>query len=147
MEKTEKIDIRQRERLLDVVQSARKREETRLKQLTLVSESTLIRDLARTKGASAIVKEMNDLDDQISKLKDGLHAREEKLHNLGFEYRNLQLQLRWDAPDALRQFVAKKLDEAYKPVDMELKPFDLAIAKVWTASTPSVLLQAVEGLI
>ena len=141
MEKTNKLDPKQREKLADMLTSAKLDERSRLENADGVSSRSILRTLAKEVGALKLVEQVEELN---NKTKDA----EEALADHGFEISGSgNLQLKWDAPDGLSEKYDKRMEEAKPSIQKSLKKYDLAILGVWTAETGDDAKAIMEGLL
>jgi len=142
-----KIELKQREHLASIVEDAKRDERKRLEEQHGVSEDSILRSIGKDKGVASFLTQDAQLKKQIKALQTKAQENEEALEKLGFDFRNDSLHLRWDAPDELQTELAKRKREAQRPIEQSLKKYDLAIARVWTATSGEELQKAVEGLV
>ena len=142
-----KIELKQREHLASLIEGAKREERNRLEEQDGVSEDSILRAIGKSKGVASFLTEDAQLQRQIRALQAKAKENEEGLEKLGFDFRNGKLHLRWDAPEQLQTELAKRKEEAQRPIEKSLKKYDLAIARVWTATSGEELQKAVEGLV
>jgi hypothetical protein len=142
-----KIDLKQREHLASFVEQAKREEKERLEEQDGGSRQSIINNLGNEKGAAQFLSKDTELREEIRALEDARQHNENALEALGFDFRNGNLSIRWDAPKELTKEVERRFVEAQSPIEKSLKKYDLAIAKIWIAVSGEEMQKAVEGLI
>src|ERR1700704_5012246 len=110
MEKTLKIDLKQREALVSLVNAARNEEEALLRDNTGVSRESVVMEIAKQKGCEAILKEIRRSFDQQEILKAKIRECDGKLLEMGFKRDDNELELHWNAPKSLKDAIESKLN-------------------------------------
>jgi hypothetical protein len=129
------------------VEDEKREERKRLEEQYGATEDSILNTIGKEKGVASYLTEDNELRKKIKVLEASLKENQEALEELGFDFRNGGLRLRWDAPKELQNEVAQRKEEALRPIEKSLKKYDLATARVWTAASGEELQKAVEGLI
>ena len=147
MEKTHKIEPRQREALVDMLRDAKLREREDLQNSNGVVESDVIRELAIEQGAGKILKEIEELYPKIKELEARNGKLDCDLQDLGFRINGSQIALHYGASNLLHQELRDIMKKRRAPIEEKLKKYDLAIADIWTVDTNADASKVIEGLI
>jgi|SRR5665213_2160284 len=143
-----KIELKQREHLVSLVQEARFREKEELEEKNGAKEELIRREVAAAKGLVPLMDQIEALRDEREKIDDKIRTLDSKIGIHGFS-RNSAGKLEYqhyNAPQAIRALIANKLAEARRPIEKSLKKYDIAISKIWSVTTGEELQKAVEGL-
>ena len=144
---TQKIELKQREHLVSLVQEAKSREKKELEEKNGATKETIVGQIIESKGFNGFLKKVEPLREQIRKLEAAVKEMDDALRESGFERADGMICLRdYGVPDATRRLIADKLESAQRPIEKSLKKYDLAAAKIWTSVTSEELQKAVEGL-
>ena len=147
MDKTHKIEPRQREALVDLLREAKREKSSELEASSGISEEAVVRELALEAGADKIMAEMEELYPQIKALEARQGTLDNDLQKLGFRWENSSFRLNYGGSYELHEKVRQTLKEKRQPIEKSLKKYDLAIADIWTVDTNADASKAIEGLI
>ena len=84
---------------------------------------------------------------KVGPLRKELAVAEGALSDLGFNFENDRLSLRWDAPAKLRKALEAEKRSARIERQRSLKKYDLAILGVWSAESTDEAKGIVEALL
>lgn len=146
MEKTHKIEPRQREALVEMLREAKRKKSSELEASSGISEASVVRTLAIESGAQKLVKETEELHEAVREAQSRLNVVDADLRKLGFEWTNSRFYVHYGAP-GLDKKVRDILAEKRGPIEKSLKKYDLAIADIWTVDTNADASKVIEGLI
>lgn len=141
-----KIDQKQREALVALVEKAERSEKERLEDEHGVDGDSILRIIADEMGASEFIKRDEQLGEQIEALQKARNKNSDDLEELGFDFDNGVFKLRWNASSSLREAVRRKKKDLSEPFKKFFGTYASAIARIWTAYTEEELQKAVEGL-
>jgi hypothetical protein len=148
MEKAVKIDVKQREHIVDMLWQAERRAERNLEKSIKISEASLVNEAAKGKGLSSIVKLIRGFNDDIINLQKKVDALHRKMEDAGFRHNGHDFELaRNEVAAVIRESVEAKLEAARQPIEDALKKYRDAVAQVWTVSSPDELRKAIDGLL
>jgi hypothetical protein len=141
-----KIDQKQREALVALVEKAERSEKERLEDEHGIDGVSILRIIADEMGAGEFIKRDEQLKGQIEALQKARNKNSDDLDELGFDFNDGEFKLRWDASDSLREAVRRKKKDLSAPFKKFFGTYASAIARIWTASSDEDLQKAVEGL-
>jgi hypothetical protein len=141
-----KIDQKQREALVALVEKAERNEKERLEDEHGIDDNSILRVIADEMGASEFIKRDEHLKEQIEALQKARNKNSDDLEELGFDFDDGEFKLRWNASTSLREAVRRKKKDLSEPFKKYFGNYASAIARIWTASTDEELQKAVEGL-
>ncbi len=147
MNKTYKIEPRQREALAEMLRSAKNRKEEELESSSGFSRHAIAKELASEEGADPIVKRIVEIRPKIKDLTVQLERAEQDLKVLGFEYDSSGVDLHYSAHTTLRKKFDAMVHKKHEPIQAALRKYDLAIADIWTVDSNDDASKVVEGLI
>lgn len=147
MNKTYKIEPRQREALADMLRSAKNRKQEELESSSGFSRYAIAKELASEEGADPVVKQIIEIRPKIKELQIQLERAQEDLKRLGFEYDSSGVDLHYSASTSLRKKFADAVRDRYAPIEKSLRVYDLAIADIWTVDSNDDASKVIEGLI
>jgi hypothetical protein len=141
MEHTTKIDLKQREHLVALIHEAKRSEREELKNEKGANEQSVAQEVIESKGFSVLLKKARALYDQILPLQKEVDAIERKFREAGFERgEDDTLVLRsYGGSTATHRLIEKRLKSILRPIDKALTKYDLAEARIWSASTAQEL--------
>jgi len=144
-----RIDLKQREHLVSLIESAKRDEKEQLEQKAGATREAIGQSIAEAKGFPSLLKKARTLYDQILPIQRQIDEIERKFTEAGFERgEDETLDLKeYGLPHAMRRLVDGKREAALRPIEKSLKKYDLALAHIWTAASSEELAKAVEGLI
>jgi len=144
MEQTQPCNLKQRETFARLLEEAKKREAETLEAVDDVDhriEKELLPKLAQAQaGASELIAKIGPLEKELA-------VAEKALCDLGFEFDDDVLSLRWNAPAKLQKALEAGKRSARIEREKSLKKFDLAILGVWSAETTDEAKGIVEALL
>src|SRR6266478_7857380 len=140
MDQPQSFNQKQREMFARLLQEARKREEEAESESESDDdqvEAEVISKLAEEKGASELIA-------KVRQLQQDLEGAAESLGNLGFSCDEDSIELRYNAPRALRKSLEDAKRAARKEREAALRKYDLAILGVWATENAQEAKQIVE---
>lgn len=141
-----KIDQKQREALVALVEKAERNEKERLEDEHGIDGDSILRIVADEMGAGEFIKRDEQLEEQIEALKKARNKNSDDLSELGFDFAHGEFRLRWNASASLREAVRRKKKDLSEPFKKNFGTYASAIGRIWTASSEEELQKAVEGL-
>src|ERR1017187_7245106 len=141
-----KIDQKQREALVALVEKAERNEKERLEDEHGADGDSILRLIADEMGAGEFIKRDEQLKEQIEALQKARNKNSDDLEELGFDFDDGVFKLRWNASSSLREAVRRKKKDLSEPFKKVFGTYASAIARIWTASSEEELQKAVEGL-
>ena len=141
-----KVDQKQREALVALVEKAERNEKERLEDEHGADGDSILRLIADEMGAGEFIKRDEQLKEQIEALQKARNKNSDDLEELGFDFDDGVFKLRWNASSSLREAVRRKKKDLSEPFKKYFGTYASAIAHIWTASSEEELQKAVEGL-
>ena len=124
MSKEVKIEVKQREGLVELLRQARSREESELENRTPNEKDTIAHELLVEEGGDKLLEQMKQNRRKISALQEILSKQENELEDLGFASEDSSISLRWNAPSRIQEEFRKRLANIKKPHKTPLKKYD-----------------------
>jgi hypothetical protein len=147
MEKTYKLEPRQREVLADMLRQAKSAEREKLQAAQNVSSKDILRDLAVENGGEKLVREFEEAQQKIRTLQEAARAAESKLEEIGFDWNSSSgFTLKWNANKISTEF-EKRLKKLNEPIEEAVRKYERAIANLWIAETNADAKAIVDALI
>jgi hypothetical protein len=144
MEQAQPCNLTQREIFARMLEEAKNRESETLESVSVLEsriEKELLPKLAQEQaGASELIAKIGPLEKELA-------VAEKALCDLGFEFDDDVLSLRWNAPAKLQKALEAGKRSARIEREKSLKKFDLAILGVWSAETTGEAKGIVEALL
>jgi hypothetical protein len=141
-----KVDQKQREALVALVEKAERNEKERLEDEHGIDGDSILRMIADEMGAGEFIKRDEQLEKQIEALQAARNKNCDEFQELGFDLEDGEFKLKWDASSSLREAVRRKKKDLSEPFKKYFGTYASAIARIWTASSEEELQKAVEGL-
>jgi hypothetical protein len=143
-----KIDVKQRQNLVDLIGQAKRLEQEALERTNDVSEEAILRKYVEEKGYVKMLNDLETLGDKILELKDQRDRLRDKFKKeVGLDVDDSELSFAWYTPQIIRTYVARKMTTLKAPIQKALQKYDTAIAQVWIASSSEELRKSITGVI
>lgn len=136
-----------RESLISLLREAQRQDEKQFDEDNGVTKEKFVMLVAKDKGATKLLNEINVIDAEISLLHSKKNDIDEELQAVGFQRSGGGLREHYDAPQALTKSIADRYAAARRPIEKIKRKYDLAISRIWTAVSPEEMSKVMESAI